>query len=71
MKSKPNTQPTMHAYVLAQLESCKGRWSDVADGTDISKRTIEKIASGEIADPGVSRIQRLHDWFRAQERAAA
>lgn len=58
-------------FVLIQLEAWKGRWSDVADGTGISKRTIEKIASGETADPGVRRVQKLYDWFRAQEEAAA
>lgn len=57
-------------YVLAQLDQWKGRWADVADGTDISKRTIEKIYSGEIADPGVSRVQKLYDWFRQQKAVA-
>lgn len=54
-------------YVRSQLQAWKGRWTEVAQGSDVSKRTIEKIASGEIADPGVSNVQKLHDWFRAQE----
>lgn len=71
MANSKRKEPTMLAYVLAQLDEWKGRWSEVAEGSDLSKRTIEKIASGEISDPGVSRVQRLHDWFRKQEKAAA
>lgn len=56
-------------YVKAQLQAWKGRWAEVADGAAVSRRTIEKIASGEIADPGVSNVQKLHDWFRSQEKA--
>lgn len=61
----------MHDYVIAQLEAWKGRWTAVAEGSGVSKRTLEKIASGEIADPGVSHVQKLHDWFREREKAAA
>lgn len=69
MSTPTVTSEPMLSYVRVQLDSWKGRWTEVAAGTDLSKRTIEKIASREIADPGVSRVQKLHDWFRAQERA--
>lgn len=71
MKITAPPQQPMLAYVRERLEAWKGRWAEVAEGTEISKRTIEKIASGEHADPGVSRVQKLHDWFREQEKAAA
>jgi hypothetical protein len=58
---------TMHEYVIRNLETAKYRWPAVARGADVSKRTLEKIARREIVDPGVSKIQKLHDYFRAKE----
>lgn len=58
---------SMLEYVLIQLQKCKGQWPTVADETEISKRTLEKIAAGEIADPGVLKIQRLNAYFRQRE----
>lgn len=55
---------SMHDFVVAKLQACKGRWRMVADKTGISKRTIEKIARREIKDPGVSLIERLASYFR-------
>ena len=62
---------SMHAYVLRNLEATKYRWGEVAAGTGMSKRTIEKIARKEIVDPGVSHVQKLHDYFRALEQGRA
>lgn len=59
-----NGVPNMHAYVLLELERTKGTWPEVAKASGVSKRTIEKIARGEIADPGVSHIQKLANHFR-------
>jgi|GEM_PF-1663543 len=53
------------AYVLEQLQASKGRWPAVAEGSGVSKRTIEKIASGEIDDPGVKKLEKLAAFFRA------
>lgn len=55
---------SIHDYVLGKLAESKGQWSAVARATGMSKRTIEKIARREIADPGVSHVQTLHDYFR-------
>lgn len=57
------SQP-MYDYVLDRLAAARGSWPDVAEGSGVSRRTIEKIARREIADPGVSHIQRLADFFR-------
>lgn len=61
----------MFDYVLRNLETSKGEWPRVATESGISKRTLEKIARGEIEDPGVSHIQKLHDYFRATEAERA
>lgn len=61
-------EQNLYDYVLAKLESAKGRWPAVAEGSGVPKRTLEKIARQEIADPGVSHIQKLADYFRSEER---
>ena len=60
---------SIYAFVLAELELAKGKWSEVADGTGMSKRTIEKIARREIEDPGVSHIEKLATYFRGSRKS--
>jgi transcriptional regulator with XRE-family HTH domain len=60
---------SLHEYVLRHLEDSKGRWSEVAEGAGVSKRTLEKIARREIEDPGISHIEKLANYFR--DRAVA
>lgn len=57
----------LHAYVLERLEAAKGKWPEVAVGSGVSKRTIEKIARKEIVDPGISHVQALADYFRSTD----
>lgn len=57
----------MHAFVLERLQAAKGTWPAIADATEMSLRTIQKIASGEIEDPGVSHIEKLAGYFRSRE----
>lgn len=54
---------TIHEQVLAHLEATKGQWPRVAKEAGVSIRTLSKIARREIVDPGVSHIQKLHDYF--------
>jgi transcriptional regulator with XRE-family HTH domain len=60
---------SIYQFVLARLEASKGRWSEVASGSGISKRTIEKIARREIENPGVISIEKLAAYFQAREAA--
>lgn len=60
----------IYDYVKQQLEAAKYRWPTVAAGAGVSLSTLKKIARNEIKDPGVSHVQKLHDYFRAQEQAA-
>lgn len=59
---------SLHAFVMAQLAASKGTWPVIAEATGVSNRTIQKIASGEIADPGVSHIEKLAGYFREQSK---
>lgn len=54
---------SIHQFVIDQLRGCKGRWGDVAAKTGISRRTIEKIAREEIADPGIGHVEVLVHHF--------
>lgn len=59
---------SLHDYVINELQAFKGRWPLVAEGSGVSIRTIEKIARKEIADPGVSHIEKLAGYFREQSK---
>jgi len=60
---------SLHQFVISRLQDAKGTWPIIAEATGVSKRTIEKIASEEIADPGVSHIEKLASYFRGQSAA--
>jgi transcriptional regulator with XRE-family HTH domain len=59
----------IYQYVMASLERAKGKWPEVAEGSGVSRRTIEKIARSEIRDPGISHIEKLYRYFREKEAA--
>lgn len=54
----------MYGFVMKRLEESKGKWQSVADGSSVPKRTLEKIARKEIADPGVSHVEKLYHYFK-------
>lgn len=55
---------SLYEFVMAHLKRTKGGWPEVAEGSGVSVRTVEKIARGEIKDPGVSHIEKLAGYFR-------
>lgn len=70
MATPRETNKSMLAYVLEQLELCRGEWPTVERDSGVSIRTIQKIAQGETVDPGVSTAQRLFDCFKRREAKA-
>ncbi|MFC4518589.1 hypothetical protein [Cupriavidus pinatubonensis] len=50
-------------YVLRRLHETRGRWPDAAAGSGVPISTIRKIAQRQIADPAVSKVQALADYF--------
>lgn len=58
-------------YVIERLEATKNTWPAVAKGSGVSHRTIQKIAARVTPDPRVRKVQKLYDYFRAQDEAAA
>lgn len=61
---------SLHQFVIDQLSATPLTYQQVADGSGVPKRTVEKIARKEIEDPGVSSIEKLAGFFRAQDKAA-
>lgn len=53
-------------FVLSQLQAAKGTWPKVASESGVPKRTIEKIARGEIPNPGINTVEKLASYFRAR-----
>lgn len=62
---------SLHVYVLDQLQSSGLTYQQIADGSGVNKRTVEKIARKEIEDPGVSHIEKLAAFFQSREVKAA
>ena len=62
---------SIYASVMADLEATKYRWPAIAAATGVSIRTIRKIASREIKDPGVSHIEKLAAYFSEKRSRAA
>jgi predicted transcriptional regulator len=59
----PRMETSLHAYVVSRLQSAKGTWPKVAEGSGVPRRTIEKIARGEIRRPNVQSIEQLKAYF--------
>jgi transcriptional regulator with XRE-family HTH domain len=58
-------------YVVARLESRRFTYQQVAEGSGVPKRTVEKIARRETLNPGVRHVERLASFFRDSEQEAA
>lgn len=54
-------------FVKRRLDETRGRWPDVAVGSGVPISTVRKIAQGQIADPAVTKVQAIADYFRRQE----
>lgn len=62
----------IHDYVLKQFATTDLSYRQIAKGSGVPKRTVEKIARKEIEDPGVSSIEKLAAFFsKREERATA
>ncbi|SFB19797.1 hypothetical protein [Azotobacter beijerinckii] len=60
----------MHGYVLDQLARRKGDWSEISKESEVPYFTISKIATRATADPRISTIQKLANYFAKNPKAA-
>ena len=58
---------SMHEFVLTHLRMTKGNWPAVARESGVPYRTLKKIATQDIASPGIVVMEKLAGYFR--ERA--
>lgn len=61
----------IYEYVMEQLGKTELSYQEIAEGSGVSRRTVEKIARKEILDPGVSHIEKLAAFFRGLEQKQA
>lgn len=66
-----STENGFFTYVRDRLPppSDKGKLEEIAKGAGVPYHTLLKIAKGETADPRVSTVESLADYFKAQEAA--
>ena len=57
--------------VKRRLEAARGRWPQVSQATGVPYFTITNIAQGRVGNPGVQTVQKLLDYFLAEEQRAA
>lgn len=55
--------------VRRDLKRTRGRWADVAKNSGVPYHTLIKIAQGTVADPRVSTVQLLVDYFARNQPA--
>jgi hypothetical protein len=51
------------------LRHCGIPWTEVAIGAAVSYTWLKKFRTGQFIDPGVMRVQRLHDFLVLHRRA--
>lgn len=55
--------------VRARLEGARGRWPEIAKASAVPYFTITNIAQGRVLNPGVQTVQKLLDYFAAEDRS--
>lgn len=55
---------------MVLLKECPLPLPEIARGADVGFEWLKKLKAGEIPEPGVNRIQRLHDFLVLQAAAA-
>jgi len=58
----------LYDFVMERFAQCEYTYQEVADGSGVPRRTVEKIARREIDDPGVSHVQKIADYFHARAK---
>ena len=60
-----NTEPDLVTSTRALLERHRGRWPAASVSTRVSYSWVCKLARGEISNPTIQRLQRLHDYLQS------
>jgi transcriptional regulator with XRE-family HTH domain len=58
---------SLHEYVIAELEKAGSKhWRQISEDSGVNLSTLKKIARREVANPGVSFVEKLADYFQNQ-----
>ncbi len=49
--------------LLERLHGERLTYQEIADGSDVDREWLAKLARGEIPEPGVNKVQRVHDFL--------
>ena len=60
--------PSLLDATLQLMRSSQQPVKSICDAIEVTPRWYQKLLSGEIQDPSVRRIQRLHDYLAAQDQ---
>lgn len=58
-------------FVMGRLDAEKGRWPEIAIGSGVPYRTVQKIGSGKSKLPRIDNLEKLAKYFRESSSAAA
>lgn len=59
-------QPTLLPAVIQLLEKRRGKWPEICAATGVNYSTLQKIVQGQVTNPGVNTVERLHDYLLAE-----
>ena len=57
--------------VITELEKRKGQWPEIARGSGVPYKTLQKVGYRVVKDPGISIVEKLDRWLRANPAAKA
>jgi len=66
MTAPVNYSPTLLPAVISALNKCRGTWPEICAATGVNYSTLQKIVQGQVTNPGVNTIERLHDYLTAK-----
>ncbi|NPT63616.1 hypothetical protein GS910_05010 [Paraburkholderia sp. RL16-012-BIC-B] len=64
-----STTEPMLSTVLRRLDGVKGEWPEVAKESGVPYQTLTKIACRIVADPRISTVQTLFDYFATRSES--
>lgn len=56
-------QESIFETVLTKLDAARGSWDEVAIGSGVPLRTLEKIGRRKTKNPGIAHVERLLVYF--------
>jgi hypothetical protein len=54
----------IYDYIMQQFDRTALTYKQIACGSKVPERTVQKIARKEINDPGVKSAQKIYDFFK-------